>query len=254
MPVMRLDKLISNSGLIPRSQVKRLVREGRISVNGIPAADAAMHCDTGWDIRVDGIRAVWRDSICLMMNKPAGYLSVTEDPNRPTVLELLPDEYRHCGLFPAGRLDMDSEGLLILTNDGAFCHRVISPKSGIMKEYQIRVSRPFPEGAEEQFRDGIRLEDGSLCLPAELIPDPERRSAIVRIREGKYHQVKRMAIAAGTRVQSLKRLSIGALRLDPGLGPGEFREMTEEEKRRVEQKPDAIGNPGMEPTLSKEGL
>lgn len=236
MPVMRLDKLISNSGLAPRSQVKRLVREGRVTLNGVVAADAAMHCDSGWDIRVDGVRAIWRGSVSLMMNKPAGYLSVTEDPERPTVLDLLPEEYRRCGLFPAGRLDRDSQGLLILTNDGDFCHRIISPKSGIVKEYRIRVNHPFPEGAEQRFREGILLDDGSRCLPAELITDGERLEASVRIREGKYHQVKRMALAEGTRVISLTRLSIGALRLDPALAPGEYRELTEEEKRRIEQK------------------
>ena len=234
LPVMRLDKLISDSGLVPRSLVKRLVREGRITVNGSAAENAAMHCDTDWDIRVDGVRAVWRGSVCLMMNKPAGYLSVTEDPDRSTVLDLLPEEYRHCGLFSAGRLDMDSEGLLILTNDGAFCHRVISPKSGIIKEYRIRVSHPFPQGAEQRFRDGIRLDDGSICLPAELIPDADRMGAIVRIREGKYHQVKRMALAEGTRVRYLKRISIGGLRLDAGLASGGFRELTEDEKRSIE--------------------
>ena len=234
MPAIRLDKLVSNSGLAPRSQVKRLVREGRITVNGSIAADAAMHCDPDWDIRVDGVRVVWREYLYLMMNKPAGYLSVTEDAGRSTVLDLLPEQYRRFGLFPAGRLDMDSEGLLILTNDGAFCHRIISPKSGIMKEYRIRVSHPFPQGAEERFREGIRLEDGSLCLPAELIPSPDRLEAVVRIREGKYHQVKRMALAEGTRVRWLQRLSVGGLRLDPELKPGECRELTEPERISVE--------------------
>lgn len=237
---MRLDKLISNSGLVPRSQVKRLVREGRITVNGAVAADAAMRCDSGWDIRVDGVRAIWRGTVSLMMNKPAGYLSVTEDPDRPTVLDLLPEEYRRCGLFPAGRLDRDSQGLLILTNDGAFCHRIISPKSGIVKEYRIRVSHPFPAGAEQRFREGILLDDGSRCLPAELITDGERLEANVRIREGKYHQVKRMALAVGTRVLTLKRLSVGTLRLDPALAPGEYRELTEEEKQKIEQKLDTV--------------
>ena len=116
---------------------------------------------------------------------------------------------------------MDSEGLLILTNDGAFCHRVISPKSGIMKEYRIQVSHPFPQGAEQRFREGIKLDDGSLCLPAELIPDSDRMGAIVRIREGKYHQVKRMVLAEGTRVRYLKRISIGGLRLDEDLASGQ---------------------------------
>lgn len=234
MAVMRLDKLISNSGLAPRSQVKRLVRDGRVTVNGIIAADAAMHCDSAWDIRVDGIQAIWREFVYLMMNKPAGCLSVTEDPGRPTVLDLLPEDIRRCGLFPAGRLDMDSEGLLLLTNDGAFCHRVISPKSGIVKEYRIQVSHPFPAGAEERFRAGICLEDGSVCLPAELIPSTDRMEAVVRIREGKYHQVKRMALAEGTRVRKLWRLSVGGLRLDPTLQPGEYRELTERERISVE--------------------
>ena len=235
MPVMRLDKLISNSGLAQRSQVKRLVREGRITVNGSIAADAAMHCDTAWDIRLDGQKAVWREFLYLMMNKPAGYLSVTEDPGRKTVLDLLPPEYRRFNPFSVGRLDMDSEGLIILTNDGAFCHRVISPKSGILKEYVIQVSHPFPEGAEQRFREGIKLDDGSICLPAELLCEPDRVKATVRIREGKYHQVKRMALAEGTRVRYLKRLSVGGLRLDPELAPGAFRELTEEELRSVEE-------------------
>ncbi len=234
MPVMRLDKLISNSGLAQRSQVKRLVREGRITVNGVAAADAAMHCDTAWDIRLDGQPAFWREFLYLMMNKPAGYLSVTEDSSRPTVLDLMTPEYRRFNPFSVGRLDMDSEGLLILTNDGAFCHRVISPKSGIRKEYWIQVSHPFPEGAEQRFAEGIRLDDGSLCLPAKLTCGPDRTEAVVCIREGKYHQVKRMALAEGTRVRYLKRLSIGGLRLDPALAPGEYRELTESELRSVE--------------------
>lgn len=236
MPVMRLDKLISNSGLAPRSQVKRLVREGRITVNGIAAVDAAMHCDTSWDIRLDGKPALWREFLYLMMNKPAGYLSVTEDPGRPTVLDLLSPEYRRFNPFSVGRLDMDAEGLLILTNDGAFCHRVISPKSGIAKEYRIRVSHPFPEGAEQRYRDGIDLDDGTCCLPAELICEADRTEAVVRIQEGKYHQVKRMALAVGTRVRYLKRLSIGGLRLDPDLAPGAFRELTPDELISVENK------------------
>ena len=231
--LMRLDKLIANAGIATRSQAKRLVKEGRVTVNGVPAGDAAMHCDPAEDIRVDGVRAEWQEYRYLMMNKPRGYLSVTEAPGRPTVLDLLPEKYRRMGLFPAGRLDMDSEGLLILTSDGDFCHRVISPGSGVFKEYRITVSHPFPPEAEELFRRGVPLEDGSLCLPAELFPSADRLEALVRIREGKYHQVKRMALAAGTRVRTLKRLSIGGLRLDPSLEPGGFRELTEEERLSV---------------------
>ena len=240
---MRLDKLIANAGLATRSQVKRLVREGRITVNGAAAKDAALRCDPDTeDIRLDGKPALWQAYRYLMMNKPAGSLSVTEDPERETVIALLPEEYQRMGLFPAGRLDRDSEGLLLLTNDGDFCHRVISPKSGIWKEYRIRVSRPFPPGAEDSFRRGVPLEDGSLCLPAELLPEADRMEATVRIREGKYHQVKRMALAVGVRVRGLKRLSIGGLRLDPRLAPGEFRELTEEERAAVLEESEKYSN------------
>ncbi len=229
MPVMRLDKILAGSGAATRSESKRLVREGRVTVNGAAASDPAMHCDSEADIRLDGQPVRWQEYCYLMMHKPAGYLSVTEDPKAPTVLDLLPPEYRRRNLFPAGRLDKDSEGLLILTSDGDFCHRVISPKSGIEKEYFIRVRHPFPEGAEALFEKGAVLEDGEVCLPARLEPSEDRLSAVVWLSEGKYHQVKRMALAAGTRVEYLKRLSIGGVRLDEKLAPGAFRELTETE-------------------------
>lgn len=235
MPValMRLDKLIANAGLATRSQVKRLVREGRITVDGVPAADAALRCDPAGDVRLDGVRAVWQEYCYLMMNKPGGCLSVTEDPRAPTVLDLLPEQYRRRNLFPAGRLDKDSEGLLLLTSDGDFCHRVISPKSGVEKEYYIEVSQPFPPEAEAIFAAGPVLEHGERCLPARLAVSEDRMRAHVFIREGKYHQVKRMALAAGTRVTYLKRLAIGLLRLDPVLKAGEFRELSLDEVKKV---------------------
>lgn len=230
---MRLDKFITNAGLASRSECKRLVREGRVTVDGVTATDAALRVDTEQAVCLDGVRACYRQFCYLMMNKPAGYLSVTEDPRAPTVLELLPEHYRRLGLFPAGRLDKDSVGLLLLTSDGDFCHRVISPKSGIEKEYYIEVAHPFPQGAEALFAEGPVLEHGERCLPAVLIPSEDRCSALVRIREGKYHQVKRMALSAGTRVTSLKRLSIGALRLDSALEPGQFRELRTDEVTKV---------------------
>lgn len=233
MPVMRLDKILAGSGAATRSESKKLVREGRVTVDGAAATDPAMHCDSEADIRLDGQPVRWQEFCYLMLHKPAGYLSVTEDPKAATVLELLPPEYRRRNLFPAGRLDKDSEGLLILTSDGDFCHRVISPKSGIEKEYYIEVKRPFPAGAEALFEKGAVLEDGEVCLPARLEPSEDRMSAVVRISEGKYHQVKRMAIAAGTRVTYLKRLSIGGVRLDESLAPGAFREMTASELQTI---------------------
>ena len=230
---LRLDKWLADAGLGSRSDVKKLIRAGRVTVDGRIVTDPGTHCAPASEVRADGREVRWQPWLYLMMNKPAGYLSVTTDPRQPTVLQLLPPELRKRNLSPAGRLDKDSEGLLILTSDGDFCHRVISPKSGIEKEYYIEVGQPFPAGAEELFRKGAVLEDGEICRPAKLEPSEDRRSAFVTVTEGKYHQVKRMAIAAGVRVSYLKRLSVGGVRLDPALQPGAFRALTEEERQRM---------------------
>ncbi len=240
MPVMRLDKIIAGAGLSTRSEAKKLIRAGRVTVEGRTVEDPAAHCDSGADVRLDGRQVRWQEYLYLMMNKPAGYLSVTEDPRAPTVLELLPPELRRRNLSPAGRLDKDSEGLLILTSDGDFCHRVISPKSGVEKEYYIEVLDPFPPGAEELFRAGAVLEDGEVCLPARLEPAADRFSARVFLREGKYHQVKRMAVAAGTKVKYLKRLSVGGVALDENLGPGQYRELTAAELQKICEESDNL--------------
>ncbi len=242
MPVadMRLDKLIAGSGRSTRSEAKKLIRAGRVTVDSEVVTDPAAHYGGEARVLLDGEPVVWQEYLYLMLNKPAGYLSVTEDPRAPTVLELLPPELRKRNLSPAGRLDKDSEGLLLLTSDGDFCHRVISPKSGIEKEYYIEVDRPFPEGAEALFEAGAVLEDGEICLPARLEPSPDRLSARVFLREGKYHQVKRMSIAAGTKVRYLKRLSVGGVALDPALKPGEYRELTAEERRKICEESDKL--------------
>ena len=240
MPTVRLDKWIAGAGKATRSEAKKLIRAGRVTVDGRPVTDPAAQCSLDSEVRLDGEMALWQEYLYLMMNKPAGYLSVTEDPRAPTVLELLPPELRRWNLSPAGRLDKDSEGLLLLTSDGDLCHRIISPKSGIEKEYYIEVDRPFPEGAEAMFSSGAVLEDGEVCLPARLEPAPDRRSARVFLHEGKYHQVKRMAIAAGTRVKYLKRLRVGGVVLDAGLPPGGYRELTEEELLRIRGESDKL--------------
>ena len=230
MPELRLDKLLAGTGALSRSEAKKAIRDGRVCVEGLPVLDPSAHCDTARSVTLDGTPVCWQEHLYLMMNKPAGYLSVTEDKRAPTVLDLLPPELRRRNLSPAGRLDKDSEGLLLLTSDGDFCHRVISPRSGVVKEYYIRVLHPFPAGAEELFRRGAVLEDGTVCLPAKLEASEDRLSAHVFLSEGKYHQVKRMALAAGTRVSYLKRLSVGGVALDPALAPGQWRELTEKER------------------------
>ena len=230
---LRLDKWLADAGVGSRSEVKKIIRIGRVTVNGRPVRDPGAHCAPDSRVMLDGRAVEWQPWLYLMMNKPAGYLSVTADPRQATVMELLSTELRKRNLSPAGRLDKDSEGLLILTSDGDFCHRVISPKSGIEKEYYIEVGQAFPPEAEELFRAGVVLEDGEVCRPAKLAPSADRRSAVVTISEGKYHQVKRMAIAAGVRVTYLKRLSVGGVKLDPALPPGAYRQLTEDERKKI---------------------
>ncbi len=231
MAVFRLDEIIRGSGLYTRREVIGLVNEGRVSVNGAPAEAISQRCDSTWDIRVDGVPVRMEPPVCLMLNKPAGYVTATVSEREPPVTELLEPRYRH--LFAVGRLDLDAEGLLLLTNDGVLCHRIIMPGSGIVKEYYIEVSGSFRPDARERFRAGITVEGGLTCLPAYIEIAPDGRSAHVFVTEGKRHQVKRMAAAAGARVRYLKRLAIGGLRLDESLAPGQYRVLTEEELSRI---------------------
>lgn len=230
---MRLDKFLTGAGAATRSEAKKLIRAGRVLVDGAAVTDPAVYVMPDAEILLDGAQIGLLGNVYCMMNKPAGYLSVTQDARAATVTELLEPELRRRNLFPAGRLDRDSEGFLLLTNDGDFCHRLISPKSGVEKRYFIRVSDPFPDSAEELFRQGAVLEDEEICLPALLEPSEDRLSAVVTLTEGKYHQVKRMSQAVGTRVRYLKRLSIGGVELDPNLAPGEYRLMTSEEVHKI---------------------
>ncbi len=229
MPQLRLDKFVAAAAGVARSRARELIRRGRVSVGGTVERSCDLKVDEGAEISIDGSPAVLRRLRYFMMNKPAGWLSATEDPREKTVLELLPPECRRLGLFCAGRLDRDSEGLLLLTNDGDFCHRVISPKKRVWKEYYIELERPFPPGAEELFASGLTLGDGTACLPARLETLPGGMSALVWVAEGKYRQVRRMARAAGSGVRYLRRLAIGGLRLDGSLPPGGFRELKEAE-------------------------
>ena len=170
-----------------------------------------------------------------MLNKPAGVLSATDDGRQKTVLDLVTPEMRKIGLFPVGRLDKDTTGLLLLTNDGEFAHRVISPRSGIVKVYHARTEAPVDEADITAFKEGLTLGDGTKCLPAglKLLPDG---SCLVEVMEGKYHQVKRMLSSRGKPVTELKRLSIGGLKLDKALLPGSFRALEENELCSVMKK------------------
>ena len=223
----RLDKVIASTGRWSRREVKAMVRQGAVLVEGRPARSPEEKVDPETaNIQVAGEHLTYRRYTWVMLNKPAGYLSATEDGRGPTVLDLLPPELRRLGLFPVGRLDKDTSGLLLLTDDGDFVHRVISPKSCVKKRYYAEVEGEADEEDAAAFSRGIVLKDGTQCLPAELEPLGGGR-CVVTVMEGKYHQVRRMLASRGKPVLVLRRLSIGGLSLGEELGPGGFRELGE---------------------------
>lgn len=226
----RLDKIISATGKKSRREVREMVRQGRVLVDGKPAPAADMKVDPQTAvILLDGEPLGYEKFTYVMLHKPAGVLTATEDRRQETVLDLLPLELRRRALSPVGRLDKDTEGLLLLTNDGQLAHRLLSPKSHVDKVYYARVDGALEPGDIAAFAAGMTLGDGLECLPAGLeILSPTE--ALVTLREGKFHQVKRMLAARGKPVLYLKRLSMGRLRLDPALAPGAWRMLTEEER------------------------
>ena len=233
---MRLDKLLSECGVASRKEIRQLIRSGRVSVDGAAAASPEMKLDPYKAlVCLDGTKIEYAKYHYYMMNKPAGVLSATDDGRQKTVLDLVTPEMRKIGLFPVGRLDKDTTGLLLLTNDGEFAHRVISPRSGIVKVYHARTEAPVDEADITAFKEGLTLGDGTKCLPAglKLLPDG---SCLVEVMEGKYHQVKRMLYSRGKPVTELKRLSIGGLKLDKALLPGSFRALEENELCSVMKK------------------
>lgn len=228
----RLDKLLTSTGRWSRSEAKRLVKEGRVLVNGHLAASPEEKYDPETvSLAVNGEAVPLRRFVYVMLHKPAGVLSATEDGRGKTVLELLPPEYRKRGLFPVGRLDKDTEGLLLLTDDGALAHELLSPKKHVDKVYYARVEGELTEADSRAFAEGMTLGDGLVCLPAglEILTAGEKSEALVTLREGKFHQIKRMLAARGKPVVYLKRLSMGTLRLDETLPKGGWRELTEGE-------------------------
>ena len=225
----RLDKIISATGKKSRREVKLLVKQGRILVDGVPAAAPEMKVDPAVsEILLDGEDIGYRRFTYIMLHKPAGVLSAVEDKRQQTVLDLLPEELQKRGLSPVGRLDKDTEGLLLLTNDGELTHKLLSPRHHVDKVYYARVEGTLEQADCDAFAAGMTLGDGLECMPAGLeILSPGE--ALVTLQEGKFHQVKRMLAARGKPVTYLKRLSMGPLQLDETLQPGQFRHLTEEE-------------------------
>ena len=231
----RLDKIIAGTGKYSRREVKELVRQGRVIVDGRLASSPEEKVDADAAcLLVDGQALDCRRYTYLMLHKPAGVLSARVDGRQQTVLDLLPPELRRRGLSPVGRLDKDTEGLLLLTNDGALTHRLLSPKSHVDKVYYARTEGTPTEADAARLAQGITLADGLRCLPAELKICGEGQ-VLLTLREGKFHQAKRMLAFCGTPVVYLKRLSMGPLRLGEDLRPGEFRHLTQEEIDKLQQ-------------------
>ena len=229
MATMRLDKLLCDMGLGSRREVRDWVRAGRVTVDGTAVRSPEQKLDPGnCSVALDGKPLCYQARHYVMMDKPEGVISATEDPAQKTVLDLLPPELRRLGLFPVGRLDKDTSGLLILTDDGEYAHRVSAPKSGVWKTYLAETDGIPDSDDERAFAEGLVLGDGTRCLPARLEVSGGNLCTVT-VQEGKYHQVKRMLAARGKPVLKLRRLSIGALELDDSLGPGGFREMDREE-------------------------
>lgn len=228
----RLDKVLSNMGYGSRKEVKKIIKNGAIKVNDeiilkndvkvFPYEDVICFNDE---------RVIYREYVYIMMNKPKGIVSSTDDPLTPTVISLLSDEYLIYNPFPAGRLDKDTEGLIFITNDGKLSHELLSPKKGVEKTYYAEVDGVVDESHKEDFKNSIILEDGYETLPAklEIVKSDIISKVYLTIKEGKYHQVKRMFEALSMQVLYLKRISMGTLVLDNSLNLGEYRELTEEE-------------------------
>ena len=237
----RLDKLLAATGRWSRREVKGLIKEGRVLVDGVPAAAGEEKADPALcRILVDGAAVELCRRTYIMLHKPAGGLPATEDARQRTVLDLLSPELRRRGLFPVGRLDKDTTGLLLLTDDGPLAHGLLSPRKHVDKVYLARVDGRVDGADAAALAAGLTLGDGTVCLPAGLEPLGDGSACLVTLREGKYHQVKRMLAARGKPVLTLHRLRMGSLTLDEGLKPGKWRFLTPRERAELRGQEGAI--------------
>ena len=232
----RLDKILASQGTLSRRDVKVIIKKGRVLLNGVVVRDSAVKVDINSDeVKIDGETVVLKKHIYIMMNKPQGVVSASDSDTDKTVVDLVPDELSRKGLFPAGRLDKDTTGFVLITDDGEFAHNILSPKNHIFKTYLARLDHELSESDIEMLENGITLADGTILKEAkvEIVECTETPLVKIMICEGKYHQVKRMFAAAGNKVVSLHRSKMGELELDGNLLPGESREITSEELEKI---------------------
>ena len=235
----RIDKILSNLGYGSRSELKKFCKNGLVKVKGKVINNPGVQVDVENDeIIFDGEKVTYKEFIYLMLNKPDGYISATFDKRDPIVLDLIDKEDLVFEPFPVGRLDKDTEGLLVLTNDGQLAHRVLSPKKHVPKTYYAKIEGIVTEEDIKAFAKGVTLDDGYETMPAELIilKSDEISEIELTIHEGKFHQVKRMFESVDKKVIYLKRLSMGKLKLDENLELGEYRELTDEEVKMIEER------------------
>lgn len=234
MSIERLDKWISG-GKLSRKEAKALLKQGRVCVNGLVMRDAACKVNSETDeVLVDGVPFSLKKHVYIMLNKPQGIVSASRSDTEKTVVDLVPDALKRNGLFPAGRLDKDTTGFVLITDDGDFAHRILSPKHHVLKTYIVTTNSPLSEEGKKTLEQGLELRDGTIFLPASVRAiEGNPLQFEVKICEGKYHQVKRMFKAVGAPVVALKRTRIGNLDLDASLLPGEARELTEKELKQI---------------------
>lgn len=236
---MRVDKLLSNVGVASRAELKKYCKQGIISVNGKVINNPGIQVDSENDeVIFNGEKIVYREFIYIMLNKPDGYISATFDKHDPIVLDLIDSSYLVFEPFPVGRLDKDTEGLLVLTNDGQLSHRVLSPKKHVPKTYYAKIQGKVTEEDILAFEKGVILDDGYETMPSQLkiLKSDDISEIELIIHEGKFHQVKRMFESVDKKVVYLKRISMGKLKLDESLELGEYRELTEEEVKLIEER------------------
>ena len=226
----RLDKILSESNVLSRSETKAAVKRGRLAVNGVTVKSGDVKVDDYDVITLDGNEIKRRRFFYIMMNKPAGYVCSTDEPGSRTVLDLLRHEDNARGMFPAGRLDKDTVGLLLITNDGALAHDLLSPKKHVTKKYAFRSSRPLTESDKEKLEKGVEI-DGEMTKEAKVESDGVEGTIVIT--EGKFHQIKRMFISVGNSIEYLKRTEFGPLKLDGSLAEGEYRFLTDEETKAL---------------------
>ncbi|WP_303005438.1 pseudouridine synthase [Romboutsia ilealis] len=236
---MRVDKLLSNVGVASRAELKKYCKQGIISVNGKVINNPGIQVDSENDeVMFNGEKIVYREFIYIMLNKPDGYISATFDKHDPIVLDLIDSSYLVFEPFPVGRLDKDTEGLLVLTNDGQLSHRVLSPKKHVPKTYYAKIQGKVTEEDILAFEKGVILDDGYETMPSQLkiLKSDDISEIELTIHEGKFHQVKRMFESVDKKVVYLKRISMGKLKLDESLELGGYRELTEEEVKLIEER------------------